>query len=302
VERAEYLKFVRPYDRALRELRLELEFFVEDALGINIHSIHHRLKTYESAVRKSSRLKLSIAEMQDIAGLRVVAATADEVEVVARFFIRRADSRDLTVKSDKRIDKGDGYRARHLVLEFGGSYRRGSASPVLVEVQLFTLFEHTYNYISRAWVYKSGRSFPADWREEFQKLSSDIAALDDRVTKLQKQVVESSGNDDEPLTPFSYQRIVADSFAEYETIENAVDAVQMLIDLQCDTNGKLRAFFGNADIKGLRERCLKAQTEKGKAFSDIITGMSVHDFFLMFGVRTKATEEILRTYEAEQAG
>src|SRR5262245_59610721 len=120
MNRAEYLKFRRPYDRVLRQLLLEFEFFKEDAIGVNIHSIQHRLKTYESAVEKSSRLKIPIVEMQDIAGIRIVVATTDEVDVVARFFSRKADSNDLTIQSDKQINKQDGYRARHLVLEFSG--------------------------------------------------------------------------------------------------------------------------------------------------------------------------------------
>ncbi|MGO9272743.1 MAG: GTP pyrophosphokinase family protein [Terriglobia bacterium] len=298
MERAEYLKFRRPYERVLRELVLELEFFREDAVGVNIHSVQHRLKTYESAMKKSARLNLPIAEMQDIAGIRVVAATADEVDVVARFFTRRADSNVLAVQSDQKVDKEDGYRARHLILLFEGSFRRGSAFPALVEVQLLTLLQHTYNYISRAWVYKSERSFSGQWRAEFQKLSSDIAVLDERIASLHKQVVESSGSDDEPLTPFSYQHTVAEFFREHETIENAVDAVQLLIDLQCDTNGKLRTLFGNSDIMALRERFLKLQTQEGRAYAETI---SVHDFFLVFGRHPRAyAEEILQKYETSK--
>jgi len=300
VNRTEYLKFLRPYDRVLRQLLLELEFFKEDAIGVNIHSLEPRLKTYESATGKSIRRNVPIAELKDIAGIRVVAATADEVEVVARFFTRKADAKDLTVQSDKLKDKEDGYRARHLVLQFEGSYSRGSASPVLVEVQLLTLLQHTYNYISRAWIYKSERSFSDGWHAEFAQLSRDLAALDERIAKLQKQVVNSSllGSDDEPLTPFSYQRIVADIFGEHETIENAVDSVRMLIDLQYDTNGKLRSFFGNTAILDLRSRFLKVQTQPGRAVAEVIASMTVHDSFLMFGVRLRASEGILQGYEA----
>jgi len=306
VNRAEYLKFRRPYDRVLRQLLLELEFFIENAVGVNIHSFQHRLKTYDSAVEKSSRLSLPIAKMQDIAGIRIVVATADEVDVVARLFTRKADSNDLTVQSDERIDKKDGYRGRHLVLEFGGSYTSGSVYPALVEVQLLTLLQHTYNYISRAWVYKSERSFSEEWRAEFVQLSRDIAVLDERIAKLQKQVVDSSvlGSDDEPLTPFSYQRIVVDFFGEHETIENAVDSVRMLIDLECETNGKLRSFFGNSAILDLRERLLNMQSKSGRAVAEIIAGMELHRFFLMFGVRLQAAEEFLQSLEggSKEAG
>lgn len=298
MNKAEYLKFCRPYDRVLRQLLLELEFFIEDAAGVNIHSVQHRIKTYESAVKKSTRLKLSIAKMQDIAGIRIVVATADEVDVVARFFTLKAALKDLTVQSDKRIDKNDGYRARHLVLQFQGSYTRGSASPALVELQLLTLLEHTFNYISHAWAYKPGRSFPEKWHAEFVRLSSDLASLDKRIAKLQKQVV-ALANDDEPLTPFSYQRIIAHVFGEHETIDNAVDSVRMLIDLQCDTNGKLGRFFSNPTILDLRTRLLKIKGEPRSAFAEVVASMTVHDFFLAFGVRREFLEEHVRALEAK---
>jgi hypothetical protein len=50
MNRAEYLRFRRPYERVLRQLLLELEFFVEDLVGVNIHSITHRLKSFDSAL------------------------------------------------------------------------------------------------------------------------------------------------------------------------------------------------------------------------------------------------------------
>ena len=120
MNRAEYLRFRRPYERVLRQVLLELEFFVEDLVGVNIHSISHRLKSFDSALEKSRRLSLPIAEMQDIAGIRVVVATLEEVDIVTRFFSRKVDSKDLTIKLDKVIEKKEGYRARHLVLKFAG--------------------------------------------------------------------------------------------------------------------------------------------------------------------------------------
>lgn len=129
MDRNEYLLFRRPYERALRQLRLELEFFLEDVRGINAHTISERLKAFESALAKSQNINLPISDLQDIAGLRIVVATATEVDVIARFFFRKADSEDLAISTDKRIEKGDGYRARHLVVEFGGHYIRDLFTP-----------------------------------------------------------------------------------------------------------------------------------------------------------------------------
>jgi ppGpp synthetase/RelA/SpoT-type nucleotidyltranferase len=293
--RDEYLRFRRPYQRALQQLRLELKFFLQDVRGINVHEVSSRLKSYKSATRKC-RPNLPIADMQDIAGLRIVAATTTEVDTIARFFSRKADSKDLAITTDERIARPDGYRARHLVVEFDGHYTR-SMYPTRVEVQLQTIMQSAFNFISRAWVYKRDLCFPKPWGKEFRQVSAVLARLDARITKLQTEVLDSSARSgpNEPLTPFSYQRIVAEVFSEMVELNNAVDSVRFLIDVQCDTNSKLRAFLGREDILDLRNRFLKLGSEKEQSVVQIVTEMPTHEFFLTFGVRIEATEHLLQS-------
>jgi ppGpp synthetase/RelA/SpoT-type nucleotidyltranferase len=262
MNKVEYLKFQRPYQRVLRQILLDLEFFIEDLVGVNIHSITHRLKSFDSALKKSQSLNIPVSEIQDIAGIRVVVATINEVDVIVRFFSRKQDSKDLIVKSDQVIAKKNGYRARHLILEFNGHYSR-SVYETHVEIQILTLLQHTFNYISRSWVYKTERSLPDEWHAKFKDLAIDLASIDEQIANLQENVVIASASigDNEPLTPHSYQRIIGDIFDEIEILDNAVDSVLMLIDLGCDTNGKLRRFFGNPAVLDLRERFLKLDSQ-----------------------------------------
>lgn len=302
MNRAEYLRFRRPYERVLRQLLLDLEFFVEDLVGINVHSITHRIKTFESALEKSKRLNLKIDEMQDIAGIRIIVATIDEVDVVSRFFSRKAYSKDLTIKSDQMINKKNGYRARHLVLEFSGHYSR-SMHPAFVEVQILTLLQNTFNYISRAWLYKTERIFTEEWQADFKKLASDLTEIDQKIAKLQKQVIESSvvKGYGEPLTPLSYQKILAEIFGESVKIDDAVDSVQMLIDLGCDTNEKLQSFFSRTDVLELREQILEMKSETAQAFAKLVDSMSMSSFFMMFGLRFESAKELIEILNNPQS-
>lgn len=295
----QYLNFRRPYDRVLRQLLLEFEFFVEDSPGINVYSVEHRLKSFESASEKAVRLSIPITEMHDIAGMRIVVATAKEVDIIVRFFYRKADSKDLLIKSDKRIEKKDGYRARHLVIEFEGHYTR-SVHPTMVEIQLQTLMEHAYNYVSRAWIYKSECALSEEWHSEFLQVSQVLADLDSKITKLQEEILESasSGRDEEPLTAFSYQHIVADIFSEHVPIDEAVDSVRMLIDLQCDTNGKLKRFFSNPRVLQLRERFVEMLKTTGKAVAEINLSMPIHQFYMLNGIRLEAAEKFVEVLAA----
>jgi ppGpp synthetase/RelA/SpoT-type nucleotidyltranferase len=295
MNRIEFLRFRRSYEWVLRQVLLDLEFFIEDLVGINVYAVTHRLKTFESALEKSKRLNLKIDEMQDIAGIRIVVATSDEVAILARFFSRKADLKDLIIKSDEIIDRKNGYRARHLVLEFSGHYSRSMHS-AFVEVQILTLLQSTFNYISRAWVYKADCALTDTWRSNFQRLSSDLAEIDQRIAQLQKQVVESSVSSapNDPLTPFSYQQIVTETFGETIKINDAVDSVQMLIDLGCDTNGKLQDFFGRNDILNMREQIIATKSEAGQAFAELVTSLSIHSFYMMFGLRVDSTKELIQ--------
>lgn len=251
MEIRQYLKFRRSYERFVRQLLLDFQFFTEDSPGINIYSVEHRLRSFESAHEKALRLHIPITDLHDIAGMRIVVATAKEIDVVARFFYRKADSKDLVVESDRKIEKDDGYRARHLLLKVGGHYSR-SVHQAMLEVQLQTVMEHAYNYISRSWIYKAERSLSDQWHNDFLEVSRILTDLDLKITKLQTEILDSavSGKDNEPLTAFSYQRIVGELFGEQVSIDDAVDAVQMLIDLQCDTNSFLKRFFSQARVLG----------------------------------------------------
>jgi ppGpp synthetase/RelA/SpoT-type nucleotidyltranferase len=297
MDRTEFLRFRRSFDRVLRQILLDLEFFIEDLSGINVYAVTHRLKTFESALEKSQRLnKLKIEKMQDIAGIRIVVATLDEIDVIVRFFSRKADSKDLIIKSDKVISRKDGYRARHLVLEFSAHYSR-SIYPAFVEVQILTLLQNTFNYISRAWIYKANRELTDEWHSNFQKLSIDLAEIDQRIAQLQKQVIDSSVSSapDDPLTPFSYQQIVMETFKETIQINDAVDDINLLIDVGCDTNGKLQSFFGRDDILQMREQIMTIESPVGKAFAkSIVTEMPVYEFYVTFGIRVEATQELIQ--------
>lgn len=100
-----YFKFRQPYERTLRQIILELEFFLQEVAGVSVYSVQQRLKSFESASEKARRLDLPMGELHDIAGIRIVLATAAEAEVVARFFYRKADSKDLLIKFDRQIAK-----------------------------------------------------------------------------------------------------------------------------------------------------------------------------------------------------
>ncbi len=253
----QYLKFRQPYERTLRQILLDLEFFLEDIKGVSIYSINHRLKTYTSASEKSKRCDWNICDLPDIAGIRIVAATHEEIDVIVRFFSRKEVSNDLEIERNEPINRDDGYRARHIIVKFKGHYSRSSSS-TRVEIQLQTALENAYNFISRAWVYKSDLKYSAEWNKKFRLISENLKGIDCEISEISKEVLQnSSSRDDYELTPFSCQKIISDFFGENISIDESVDFTKWLIDRGCNTNKMLKSFFTDQKIRDQQNSLLK---------------------------------------------
>lgn len=291
----QYNQMLKPHVRALRQLLLDLEFFLQDISAINVFSVSSRIKSFQSALTKSKSTDVPVSDLHDLAGVRVVVGTRHDIEIVSRFFSRQVVSKDMKIISDKAISRKNGYRARHIVALCNGDYRR-SMYDGRVEAQIQTIFEHAFNFLSRSWVYKSTPRFSSQWEVSFRQLSAQLEEIERLANSLHVEVLDSSLRDspDEPLTPFSYQRIVKEVFGEEVSIDDSVDSCRYFGDLGCDSNQKLHAFFTNNRIETLRLRFLNGKSEAAK----VIGQTKPYSFWTLFGVRYDAAVEMLNSFEA----
>jgi putative GTP pyrophosphokinase len=248
----EYTHWTRAHRRLLKQMELNFGFFAEDVGSLNVHSITSRIKSYESAVEKSRRSRLAIDQMQDIAGLRIVVSTRSEVEIVRRFFTHQGDVKDLQIEADEPVQRANGYRSWHVVARFHGNYQR-SVYGGFIEVQIPTVFEHAFNLISRAWVYKSKTTFAPGWMDRFRELSRQLANLDTLAAELHAEVVQSADRaaDDAPLSPLSYLAIMKRECEETTTLDDAVDSCLRLVDVGIVANGDLVRWCHDPEVAAL---------------------------------------------------
>ncbi|MCK4579848.1 MAG: RelA/SpoT domain-containing protein, partial [Dehalococcoidia bacterium] len=290
----EYKEFLRPHTRAVRQILVDLDFFIEDIGPINVFSISSRLKEYRRAIRKSRRLDTPIQDLQDLAGIRIVVATQHEVDVVARFFYREESSKDLEIESDDSLSRESGYRARHIIAVVQPCYTR-SMHPARIEVQLVTVLQHAFNFMSRAWVYKSQTQLSEQWHTDFVALSKELRKLDKRAGRLHAQVISSASTlaDEAILTPMSYQRLVQKVFGEDISLDEAIDSCRFMVDLGCRTNGAVRLFFEDERIEELRQRFGESTSGVAKSWGGIVEEMSKHSFWLIFGTQYEVVVGLL---------
>jgi ppGpp synthetase/RelA/SpoT-type nucleotidyltranferase len=203
----EYHQLLRPFERALQQIRLEFDFYLHDIGPLNLFTIETRLKDYRRATEKARRIQISIQKLQDLAGMRIVVATEPEVEVIKQFFKNIADIGKAKLVKDERIDRKNGYRSMHMVLEVGHHFTHLPYLDAQIEIQIPTILQHAFNFVSRAWVYQNEEMFPRTWRDEFASVSSALCTIENTISRLQSAVVKED-RPEAPLTPFSYARMV----------------------------------------------------------------------------------------------
>ncbi len=280
---ANYEFIVEPHRRALKTLELEWDFFIRDVGELNLFSVSSRIKQYDRAVIKAFHLGIPVSELDDLAGLRIVVGTLVEIPIVTRFLTRQEISKDLKIVKNHQIDRDSGYRATHVVIEKHSSYH-SSVFPGRVEVQIHTIFQHAFNFLSRNWSYKQPWEISPEWYIKFTELSRLLSSIDQEAQELHLDQARSlEAVDTATLTPYSFQLIVKSEFGDDVLIEDAVDACRMYIDLGCKTNSHLRQHFRDPRIEELYAFAQNKTATSGKSGS--ISKMGRYTFWSIFGTR-----------------
>lgn len=101
-----------------------------------------RLKRMVSIRQKLRRFNIKISHMQDIGGCRVVLPTISDLEILSESFLDKTRHYLINRKDYILEPKADGYRCRHLVVEFNGGSRYPQHSGRRIEIQLRTRLQH----------------------------------------------------------------------------------------------------------------------------------------------------------------
>lgn len=168
----------------MREARTELGQIARKA-GVSGQTAG-RLKRFQSIRRKLRRRPLSLYQMQDIAGCRIIVSSIEDVDAVAERYRNRL-SRHEYVDEDDYIasPKLGGYRSAHFVLKYAGDSTLTGGNRLTVEVQIRTRLQHAWATAVEAVgtvrneELKSGIG-DRDWLRFFAIMSSEIAADEGR--------------------------------------------------------------------------------------------------------------------------
>jgi len=285
----EYDFHLQNHRRALSRLRLDIDFFLEEVGPLHLVSITDRLKTFESATEKATRMNIPLTELDDLAGLRVVVGTLSEQNTICHFFRDGLRGVKHNVLKDKFISR-DGYRAHHIVLEIPPEYI-GTWEACKVEVQVQTVFQSAFNMLSRSWVYKTERPSDESWYENFQKLSEQLEEIDNRANELQIMLSNINVSDNVPLSPLAFQAVVMEVFNE-SCDEDSANWYSLYYRRRSFENcGQLRRFFKNEQVEEVFQKYKARFNDDSELLGSFAKNR--HSFWQFFGHNPKVGIEIL---------
>lgn len=184
------------YTAALREAETLLEIlrcdFAHSLRRNPIHQIQSRVKSEESIREKLMRKQQSVSpqsamkHLHDIAGLRIVCLTIQDVYAVSAW-IKAQENLRLFRESDYIAEpKPNGYRSLHLIVELPVHLLDGTQW-VQVEIQLRTLAMDLWASLEHQLCYKKD-AIPPEVTEELRRCADKIAGVDRQMQRLNDQM------------------------------------------------------------------------------------------------------------------
>ena len=171
------------YTCAIREVKTKIEV-LNDELSVRnsrnpIEMIKSRVKKPRSIVEKLRRrglevsLESMIANLDDVAGIRIICSFLDDIYAVADMLVRQDDIRVIAVKDYIKNPKPNGYDRK---------------KPMRVEVQIRTIAMDFWASLDHQLKYKKEMQNAAEISEELKQCADVIAQTDKRMLEIRQQI------------------------------------------------------------------------------------------------------------------
>lgn len=185
------------YNSAIRQLTMKFEILnAEFKIKYERNPIHHiesRLKSTQSIIRKLMQkdhpvsIESARANLNDIAGVRVVCCYIDDVYSVEDMILRQSDIKLLKRQDYIETPNYNGYRSLHLDLEIP-IYLSEHTEYVRVEVQIRTVAMDFWASLEHDLRYKSKKNIPERICNEMLACAEEISGIDRKMQEIYKEI------------------------------------------------------------------------------------------------------------------
>lgn len=181
------------YDSAIHEIETKLEIIDSEFQSTfernPIHSIHSRLKSPQSIVKKLMKKNIPItaesilSHLHDIAGVRVICYYIDDIYEVARYLSLHDDIQILKQKDYIKNPKPSGYRSLHLIVTVP-VYLSTGKKIVPVEIQIRTIAMDFWASLEHQLHYKTTNNVSDELAEQLKLCAETINDTDLKMQSI----------------------------------------------------------------------------------------------------------------------
>ena len=185
------------YNSAIKEMQTKLEV-LNDEFKVKfdrnpIHHVESRLKSAQSIIKKLAKKNVEIsvesarANLNDIAGIRVVCCYIDDVYRVADMLLAQTDIELVKCQDYIKEPNFNGYRSLHLDLRIP-IFLSSTTEYVTIEVQLRTVAMDFWASLEHDLRYKTDKSIPAHIGEDMLRCANEIAEIDAKMQAIYQEI------------------------------------------------------------------------------------------------------------------
>ena len=189
----QYRQLMYLHEAAIQQITAKLNILKGEFQFSNdrnpISSISSRIKSKESIIYKMQTKGLPmtasalLANVHDIAGVRVVCPFIEDVYYVARMLVKQHDIEVIEVKDYIRQPKENGYRSLHLIVTVQ-VYFSETTKNIPVEIQIRTIAMDFWASTEHQLRYKKDREFTEEAQRKLKHCADLRALADEEVEEI----------------------------------------------------------------------------------------------------------------------
>ena len=190
--------FLAPYKQAVDELKVKLKGmrgqFELDSTQSPIEFVTGRVKPIASILDKAKQKGIPLdrleAEMQDIAGIRMMCQFVEDIHAVVKLLRNRNDYEIVEERDYISHEKTSGYRSYHVVIRYPVQTIHGEKK-ILAEIQIRTLAMNFWATVEHSLNYKYKGVFPTDIKMRLQRAAEAAFRLDEEMSLIRGEIQEA---------------------------------------------------------------------------------------------------------------
>ncbi|MFT9817642.1 GTP pyrophosphokinase [Lysinibacillus sp. NPDC056185] len=205
----ELTRFFLVYKFALQEIETKITILQEEFKLIHeynpIEHLSTRVKSPKSILLKVKKKNLEPSieaireDIRDIAGVRITCSFVEDIYKVSAMLQAQNDIEVVDVKDYIAYPKGNGYQSLHLIIKIP-IFMSDRMEKVYVEIQIRTIAMDFWASLEHKIYYKYNKEVPEHIRFELKEAAIQVAELDRKMERLNKEINILKANETESST------------------------------------------------------------------------------------------------------